>query len=312
MTNQEGLILVEDLTRRFGERLAVDRLSFEARPGEIVGLLGPNGAGKTTTLRMLAGIIAPTSGSATVGGIDPAREPERVHEAIGLLTESPGFYERITAERNLAYFAGFYSGLDARAAARRGLESMGLLDRASDRVGTFSKGMKQRLALARTLLHQPRVLFLDEPTAGLDPEAAKALRELIVELKHEGRGILLSTHNLSEAEQICDRIAVFRTRLIALDTAEALRERQFAPHVNVRLVEVSESLLEALTREPYVLEARRGDARGSLSVRLKAIDQDRPRLVARLVELGAQVLEVREAERSLEDVYLSLVQEEER
>jgi ABC-2 type transport system ATP-binding protein len=310
MTDPRPLIRVEELTRRFGERLAVDRLSFEARPGEIVGLLGPNGAGKTTTIRMLAGIIAPTSGRAEVAGIDPAKEPERVHEAMGLLTESPGFYERISAERNLAYFAGFYPSLNVRDAARHGLESMGLLDRARDPVGTFSKGMKQRLALARTLLHRPRVLFLDEPTAGLDPEAAKSLRGLIVDLKHEGRTILLSTHNLAEAEEICDRIAVFRTRLIALDTAEALRERQFAPHVEIRLEEVSDALLEALHREPHVLDARRGDEAGSLIVRLEEIDRDRPHLVTRLVELGAQILEVREEKRSLEDVYLRLVQQE--
>lgn len=306
------MIQADQLTRRFGSRLAVDSLSFETQAGEILGLLGPNGAGKTTTIRMLAGIIAPSSGVARVLGIDPAREPEHVHEKIGLLTESPGFYERMSAQRNLAYFAGFYPGLDVAVAVRASLEMMGLTERAGDKVGTFSKGMKQRLALARTLLHAPAVLFLDEPTAGLDPEAARSLRDLIVRLKHEGRTILLSTHNLTEAEQICDRIAVFRTRLVALDTAEALRGRQFAPHVEVRLEEVPDALFEALGREPYVAEVERGDEPGAVLIRVENIDRDRPRLVARIVELGGRILEVREQERSLEDVYLSLVREAQR
>ncbi|MDD5646400.1 MAG: ABC transporter ATP-binding protein, partial [Candidatus Bipolaricaulis sp.] len=190
------LLAAHDLSKRFRDRVAVDGLNFTVEQGEIVGLLGPNGAGKTTTLRMLAGIIGPTSGTATVDGVDPAREPEKVHESIGFLTETPGFYERLSAERNLAYFAGFYEGIDAKIAARRELARMDLADRASDRVGTFSKGMKQRLALARVLLHAPRILFLDEPTAGLDPEAARDLRDLIVALRADGCTVLLSTHNL--------------------------------------------------------------------------------------------------------------------
>ncbi|MBE0636311.1 ABC transporter ATP-binding protein, partial [Candidatus Bipolaricaulota bacterium] len=138
------MIQADQLTRCFGKRVAVEALTFEAHPGEILGLLGPNGAGKTTTLRMLAGIIAPTSGTASVAGIDPARHPEKAHEHIGLLTESSGFYERLSAARNLAYFAGFYPGLDVQASVQSSLQTMGLLDRANDKVGTFSKGMKQR------------------------------------------------------------------------------------------------------------------------------------------------------------------------
>ena len=163
------MIHTESLTRRFGDRTAVDRLTFDVRAGEIVGLLGPNGAGKTTTIRMLAGMIAPSSGALCIGEHDPSSEPDRVHEIIGLLTESPGLYERLTARENLAYFARFYEGIDVDDAVDRVLDRMGLADRRRDRAGTFSKGMKQRLALARALLHEPRVLFLDEPTAGLDP-----------------------------------------------------------------------------------------------------------------------------------------------
>lgn len=305
------MIRADHLTRRFGKRTAVEDLTFEARPGEILGLLGPNGAGKTTTIRMLAGIIAPTSGTASVAGIDPARNPEQVHERIGLLTETPGFYERLSATRNLAYFAGFYPGLDGPKSVRASLRTMGLLDRANDKVGTFSKGMKQRLALARTLLHEPEVLFLDEPTAGLDPEAAKNLRVLILRLKGEGRTILLSTHNLSEAEALCDRIAVFQTRLVAIDTGQALRERQFVPLVRVRINNLTDELVAAVSQETFVSEAsRKPEDLSTLIVRLRDIDRDRPLLVSRLVALGAEVLEVREDERSLEDVYLSLVRED--
>jgi ABC-2 type transport system ATP-binding protein len=296
------------LSKRFGERVAVDGLTFAVGAGEIVGLLGPNGAGKTTTLRMLAGIVAPTSGSATVGGGDPAVDPERVHESIGFLTESPGFYERLSAERNLAYFAAFYDGVDAAAAARRELERMGLADRAKDKVGTFSKGMKQRLALARVLLHAPRILFLDEPTVGLDPEAARDLRELIVSLRKEGAAVLLSTHNLAEAEALCDRIAVIRTQLVAVDTPRALRERQFVRRLRVRLAAGAAECLVALRSEALVRDVRKeGD--DLLSVLLVDPDRDRPRLVARIVAAGGQILEVREDERSLEDAYLSLVEE---
>jgi len=305
------LIHTENLSRRFGDRTAVDRLSFEVQAGEIVGLLGPNGAGKTTTIRMLAGMIAPSSGSLRVGEYDPSKEPERVHEIVGLLTESPGFYERLTAEQNLAYFARFYEGIDAADAVDRSLERMGLSERRRDRVGTFSKGMKQRLALARALLHRPRILFLDEPTAGLDPEAARDLRELIVELSGERRTVLLCTHNLTEAEEICERIAIFRTELIALGTPTALREERFRPTVRVRLARSTVGLIDALCDLPFVqaAEEESGDG-GLLSVRLDDIDRDRPQLVARIVELGGEILEVAEDRKTLEDVYLDLVREE--
>jgi ABC-2 type transport system ATP-binding protein len=302
------VISTDGLSKRFGERVAVEELTLAVPAGEILGLLGPNGAGKTTTLRMLAGILAPTSGTALVDGLDPAKEPERVHESIGFLTESPGFYERLSAERNLAYFAAFYGGVDDLAAARRGIEQMGLAGRGGDKVGTFSKGMKQRLALARALLHEPRILFLDEPTAGLDPEAARNLRELIVSLKKEGRTILLSTHNLTEAEGLCDRIAVFCTRLLAIDTPGALRDRQFERRLRVRLASMTEDWLAALRAEPFVRSVERGTD-GALDVRLADPDRDRPRLVTRIVEMGGQILEVREVERSIEDVYLSLIEE---
>ena len=305
------MIQTEGLTRRFGDRLAVDDLTIRVGAGEILGLLGPNGAGKTTTIRMLAGIIAPSAGTARVNGMDPAAEPERVHEKIGLLTESSGFYERLSARRNLEYFARFYENVDARSAVNRALDRMGLGERAKDRVGTFSKGMKQRLALARTLLHEPRILFLDEPTAGLDPEAAKDLRALIDELRRDNRTTLLCTHNLHEAEELCDRMAIFRTQLIALDTPEGLRAGQVEPSVRVRLAAVSDELVVALEQLPFVQDVRVNEAIDAmLSVRLDDISRDRPRLVQAIIASGGDIVEIVEERESLEDVYLRLLQEE--
>ena len=304
-----ALIEAHELTKRFGERTAVEGLTLRVEEGEILGLLGPNGAGKTTTIRMLTGIIAPTSGYAVVAGIDPSREPEKLHELIGLLPEAPGFYERLSAQRNLEYFAGFYSNFDVRAQVDKYLKLMGLWERRSDRVGTFSKGMKQRLALARALVHEPKVLFLDEPTAGLDPEAAREVRELISQLREGGRTILLSTHNLSEAEELCDRIAVLRTRLIALEAPEDLRRRLFRRRVEVRLESVDSAIIEAVKGLDFVLSLERDGDR--LIVELADPERERPELIRRLVEAGGRVLEVSEERHSLEEVYLSLVREEE-
>ncbi len=302
------MIETEKLTRKFGARTAVEGLTLRVNAGEILGFLGPNGAGKTTTIRMLAGIIAPTSGQAMVAGIRPDQEPERLHEVIGLLPEAPGFYERLSARRNLQYFASFYSNRDIAIKVEKYLALMGLLDRRDDRVASFSKGMKQRLALARALLHEPKVLFLDEPTAGLDPEVAREFRDVIKDLSGEGRTIFLSTHNLAEAEQLSQRIAVVRTQLVALDTPAALRQRQFKRSIAVQLESVSDDLLEAVRGFPFVQDVQRQENR--LAVALSDPDRDRPELVQRLVAAGARVLEISEEKRSLEEVYLSLVQEE--
>jgi len=301
------MIETERLTRTFGKRKAVEGLTLTVNKGEILGFLGPNGAGKTTTIRMLAGIIAPTCGQATVAGIRPDQQPEHLHEVIGLLPEAPGFYERLSARRNLRYFASFYSTRGVTDRIEKHLALMGLQDRGDERVASFSKGMKQRLALTRALLHDPKVLFLDEPTAGLDPEAAREFRTLIQNLGDEGRTIFLSTHNLAEAEQLSQRIAVVRTQLIAVDTPEALRQRQFERAIVVRLESVSDTLLEAVRDCPFVRDVQRQENR--LSVALSDPDHDRPELVQRLVEAEARILEITEETHSLEEVYLSLVQE---
>ena len=304
-------IRADKLVRRFGERVAVSNLSFTASAGEILGFLGPNGAGKTTTIRMLSGMIAPTSGSAEVMGIDPALRAEDVHGVIGLLPEAPGFYGRLSAERNLRYFVGFHSGIDGNRQVERYLERLGLSDRKNDRVAGFSKGMKQRLSLARALLHEPAVLFLDEPTAGLDPEVAREFRTLISELRDEGRTIFVSTHNLTEAEALCDRVAVVRTSLVALDTPAALRAQasRGARTMLVRLEAATPEVISVISALPYVTAV---DGSGDRLVLTLSDTAARPRLVGDILAAGGNVLELVEQRVSLEDVYLDLVQDEER
>jgi len=303
------IIEVNHLTKKFGDRTAVDDLSLQVEEGEVLGFLGPNGAGKTTTIRMLAGIIAPTSGNAEVAGWHIPQDIERLHESIGLLTESPGFYDRLSARRNLEFFAGFYAGIDVPARVEKYLKLMGLWERRENRVGTFSKGMKHRLALARALLHEPKVLFLDEPTAGLDPEASQEVRELVRKLSGEGRTIFLCTHNLAEAEQLCRRIAVIRTHLLALDTRQNLRNRFFRREIIVRVQTLTDGMTEAIKRLPFVQDLRASD--NELAVQLTEPEQNRPELVKAVVDAGGRIMEVLENKQPLEEVYLKLIHEDE-
>ena len=303
------IIEVNHLTKKFGDRTAVDDLSLQVEEGEVLGFLGPNGAGKTTTIRMLAGIIAPTSGNAEVAGWHIPQDIERLHESIGLLTESPGFYDRLSARRNLEFFAGFYAGIDVPARVEKYLKLMGLWERRENRVGTFSKGMKHRLALARALIHEPKVLFLDEPTAGLDPEALQEVRELVRKLSGEGRTIFLCTHNLAEAEQLCRRIAVIRTHLLALDTGQNLRNRFFRREIIVRVQSLTGGMTEAIKRLPFVQDLRASD--NELAVQLTEPEQNRPELVKAVVDAGGRIMEVLENKQPLEEVYLKLIHEDE-
>jgi len=304
------MVIIEayDLTRKFGDSIAVSELSLEAGEGEVLGFLGPNGAGKTTTIRMLAGIIAPTSGYAVVAGLRPDQEPERVHEIVGLLTERPGFYHQLSARLNLEFFAGFYANLDISCQVEKYLKLMGLWQRSDDKVGNFSKGMKQRLALARALIHEPKVLFLDEPTAALDPEAALEMRDMIKRLGSEGRTIFLSTHNLAEAELLCNRIAVFRTQLLAMDTPDNLRQRLFRRKVVVRLETLPTTIVKTVEGLPFVHKLEQDE--NELVVELADPEIHRPELVQRIVEAGGRVVAVSDEHHSLEEVYLSLVREE--
>ncbi len=303
-----AMIEAHGLTKKFGEITAVADLSLEVAEGEVLAFLGPNGAGKTTTIRMLSGIISPTSGYAIVAGQRTGDNVEQLHESIGLLTESPGFYQHLSARRNLEFFGGFYNNLNINHQVEKYLKAMGLWERKEGKVGTFSKGMKQRLALARALLHEPKVLFLDEPTAGLDPEAAHEVRDLVKRLSLEGRTIFLSTHNLTEAELLCRRIAIIRTQLLALDTAENLRQRLFRRQVIIQLESLPGSLVELVGKLPFVQQVKSEENR--LLVELKDPESSRPELVKRIVEAGGKIMAVSEEQHSLEEVYLSLVGEE--
>ncbi len=295
------------LTKIFQNVTAVENLTIEVNRGEVVGFLGPNGAGKTTAVRMLCGIIAPTRGYAIVAGIRPEKEVERLHEVIGLLTETPGFYERLSAKRNLLFFGRFYKHIDAEVKTEYYLKSMGLWERRNDRVGSFSKGMKQRLALARALLHEPQVLFLDEPTAGLDPETALDVRSLVKSLRDEGRTIILCTHNLEEAELLCHRIALIKTQLLEMDTPENLRMRLFPRQLVVEMEVISRNVIETVNDLVFVQKVQQDGSH--LLVEMDDIDRWRSTVIESIVQTGGKIISVQEKKHSLEEVYLKLLHE---
>jgi ABC-2 type transport system ATP-binding protein len=299
------MIRTTDLSKRFGDRLAVDALTLSVRAGEVFALLGPNGAGKTTTVRLLVGLLAPTSGAAEVVGRDVARDGDDVRARVGLLTETPGLYERLSARENLLLFARLYGVADPAAAVERYMRLLGLADRQGEPTGGFSKGMRQKVAIARALLHEPELVFLDEPTAGLDPAAAHAVRDFLVDLKAAGRTIFLTTHNLDEAERLADRIGVLDTRLVAMDTPEALRRRLFGRHTLVRVTAPAQELVDVARAVPGVVSAAWQD--DHLMVGVTEPDRDNPALVAALVAAGAGIREGTEDRARLEDVYLRLV-----
>ncbi len=299
------MIVVKGLTKRFGDVLAVDGLDMEVKPGEIFGFLGPNGAGKTTTIRMLSALISPTSGEAKVAGYEVGREDNEIRRNVGILTESPGLYARLSAERNLSFFAELYDVEDVAGQVERYLRLLGLWDRRGDVAATFSKGMRQKLAIARAMLHEPKVLFLDEPTAGLDPEMARLVREFINELKDRGRTIFLCTHNLDEADRLCDRIAVVNTRLLALDTPEALRAKLYDRVVVIHLSAASPAYEKVVSEQSFVRSVEIKD--NKLVVGLDDPERNNPELIRALVDAGADIQFVGELRRSLEDVYLRLV-----
>src|SRR5438309_1044507 len=232
------VVRTEKLTKRFGDLTAVDGIDLDVHEGEVFGFLGPNGAGKTTTLRLLCALIAPTSGTAEIAGHRLGRDDAKIRAAVGILTELPGLYERQSAWDNLVFYATLY-GLApsvSRAQAERFLRPMGLWGRRHEPVVTFSRGMKQKMAIARAALHEPRILFLDEPTTGLDPDAAKTVRDFIITLRDEGRTVFLCTHNLDEADRLCDRIAFFRHKVIRIDSPDELRAELYGRTTEFRLL----------------------------------------------------------------------------
>jgi ABC-2 type transport system ATP-binding protein len=296
-----------NLTRRFGERTAVADLTLAIPAGSVFGFLGPNGAGKTTTVRMLAALIAPSAGTAVVAGHRLGADDAALRRAVGILTETPGLYDRLSAWQNLVFFGEMYdlNRAAAESQAEHYLRMLGLWDRRDDPAGSFSKGMRQKLAIARALLHDPAVVFLDEPTAGLDPEAARTVRLFIRDLRAEGRTIFLTTHNLPEADELCDRVGIFRGRLLRVDTPANLRAALFGRGTRVRVAGPPEPWLATVQALPFARAvAVQGDA---LVVTLDDPDGENPLIVEALLAAGARIRYVEPSAHSLEDVYLELL-----
>ena len=323
------MIEIENLSRKFGDVTAVDGLTLSIAEGEVFGLLGPNGAGKTTTIRMLAGLIGKTSGEATVAGCrvgDPATA-RKLRGLVGLMPEEAGLYPDLSAARTLDFYGRLYQVPAAARAERaeRLLTMLGLWDRRDARVRTFSKGMKQRLTIARALIHDPAVLFLDEPTANLDPEGAKTVRDFLLQLKREQRTILLNTHQLAEAERICDRVGIMHTRLIAVGPPDGLRGTVSggtgSRHATtVQLAVVSDAIVAAaraaagpVTTGPVATGGPAGpDGNVTVSGNTITIDvdkpeRDNPRLVRAIVDAGGEVQFVSGIVPTLEETYLKLL-----
>ena len=308
------MIKTQNLTKIFpvgkhDEISAVVDLNLSVQEGEVFGFLGPNGAGKTTTVRMLTSLIGPSSGEAWVNGFSIREEGQDIRRSVGILTENPGLYERLSALKNLTIYANLYDVEDVSSQVAKYLQMLGLWDRKDDPVGSFSKGMRQKLAIARALLHEPKVLFLDEPTSGLDPEAARLVRSFIEELRSEGRTIFLCTHNLNEADHLCDRIGIFKSRLIEVDTPQALRQKFFGCQVVFHLRSADPSWAKAIKGLAGVNDVKLIDQK--LMVTLQDPERLNPQIIRMLVESGADILFVGELRHSLEDIYLRTIREAE-
>jgi ABC-2 type transport system ATP-binding protein len=301
------MIKTENLTKKFNTTLAVDNLTIQVDEGEVFGFLGPNGAGKTTTVRMLTSLIGPTSGSAFVNGYQIGKQDTDIRRNVGILTEAPGMYDNLSAEFNLEIYANLYEVKDPKGQVEKYLRMLGLWDRRQDEAGTFSKGMKQKLAIARALLHEPRILFLDEPTAALDPEASKLVHDFINDLRKEGRTIFLCTHNLDEADRLCDRVGVFKTHLLVVDTPANLRSQLFGRKVVFHLQNSSETFASVVSTLPFVRETK--IIENKLVVNLDDPETHNPKIIRALVSAGADIQFVGELRHSLEDVYLQLVKD---
>ncbi|GMR09743.1 MAG: ABC transporter ATP-binding protein [Anaerolineae bacterium] len=305
-----ALIETHSLTKQFGDLVAVDDVSLRVEAGEILALLGPNGAGKTTTIRMLASILRPTRGWVRVAGFDTAVDAAKVRHQVGLLTEHHGLYTRMKAREYLAYFGSIY-GLDPDQSAQRAVELLdrfGLSDAYNQRLGQYSKGMRQKLAMARALLHDPEVLLLDEPTSAMDPESARMVRESILGLRSGNRAIVVCTHNLHEAEALADRIAIIRRGgIVAQGTADQLMQDYLgSPIMELKVAGQLDGAARLLPEGVQIRE------QGYDWFRFQASDPEQinPQIIENMAAAGVRIVTLSEVKRSLEDVYLSVMQRE--
>jgi ABC-2 type transport system ATP-binding protein len=305
------MIEAENLTRKFGDLTAVDNVTFKVDQGEIFGFLGPNGAGKTTTVRMLCCLISTTSGQARIADYEVGNKSDsvKIRRIIGFVSDNVGLYDSLTAYENLDYFGKLYRCPEPmrKENIARFLKLLGLWEKKDAAAGTFSKGMKQKLAIARALIHDPEVLFMDEPTANLDPESAKTVREFILELKKEKKTIFLNTHNLDEAQRICDRIGILNTRLMALGTPEELEASVHGRKTVVQLRQLDDAILGALKKLSLGIMTQEDD--GKLTIDVEDPKKENPAIVRAIVEAGGDVETVSVLSSTLEDAYLKLVKE---
>jgi len=303
------MIETENLTRKFGELTAVDNVTLKVNKGEVFGFLGPNGAGKTTTVRMLCCLISKTSGKARVGDFEVDREEDRlkIRKMVGYQAGDVGLYENLSAYKNLDFYGKLYEVPSGKREEniKRLLQRLGLWERKDDAAAGLSKGTKQKLAIARALIHEPQVLFLDEPTANLDPLAAKTVRDFILELKKEKRTIFINTHNLDEAERLCDRIAVLKTKLIGVGSPEDLERSISSKKTVVHLESIVDSVLAAVKKLSTVKNVCTSE--NKLILDMHDPEKDNPQLVRAIVAAGGNIQYVTEERSTLEDVYLKLV-----
>ncbi len=305
------MIDTNNLTRTFGNITAVDNVTLHIEKGEVFGFLGPNGAGKTTTIRMLCCLIGKTNGEATIGGYSISNPDDalKIRKIIGFLPENVGLYDSLSAYRNLDFYGQLYEVPEAarKENIERLLKALGIWERREDAVGGFSKGMKQKIAIARALIHDPQVVFLDEPTANLDPEASKTVRDFVMDLKKEKRTIILNTHNLNEAERLCDRIAILKSKLVAVDAPKNLERSIYSRKTIVHLDRIPDSVLTAVQNLSVVKSVRTTD--NKLVLELENPEVDNPQVVKAVVLAGGNVQYVTELRSTLEDVYLKLIRE---
>ena len=305
-----SMIEVENLAKKFGDVTAVDSLSFHVDEGEIFGLLGPNGAGKTTTIRMLCCLISKTSGEAKIAGYEIGKDIDslKIRKMIGLVPDNVGLYEELSAYENLDYYGKLYecTELERKESIDYFLKMLGLWDERNQPAGNFSKGMKQKVAIARALIHNPKLLFLDEPTANLDPESSRVVRDFILNLKKEGKTIFLNTHNLEEAQRICDRIGILKTRLLTVNTPEQLEKSIWASKTVIRLAEISDTILAAVRNmKPKHFFVEEDQIVLDVTDPLK----ENPDIVQAIIAAGGRVQYVTELNPGLEETYLKVVNE---
>ena len=307
------MIETENLTRKFGDLTAVDAVTFRVEEGEVFGFLGPNGAGKTTTVRMLCCLISKTSGKASIGDYDVGKDSDalKIRKLIGLVPDNVGLYDDLSAYDNLDFYGKLYDCTEAQRKEniQRFLTMLGLWEKKDVAVGVFSKGMKQKLGIACALVHDPKVLFMDEPTANLDPESAKTVKDFILDLKKEKRTIFLNTHNLDEAQKICDKIAILNTKLMAVGTPEELERSASGRKTVVQLVQVSDAILAALRKLPVrdmVVEGNK------LTFDVLEPEKENVAIVDAIYGASGHVQTVTVVGSTLEEAYLKLVRLDEK